>query len=111
MATNHVQRGTHLTLPAPAGGVVSGSGYLIGAIFGVAQVSAAAGEDVTFAVTEVWDLPKVAGTAFAIGDVLYWDATAGNLTKTSSGNTKVGAAVAAAGSAATVGRVRLNGTV
>lgn len=41
----------------------------------------------------VSNAPKASGAAWAIGDALYWDATAKNLTKTSSGNTLCGFAV------------------
>ncbi len=40
--------------------------------------------------------PKVAGTAFAPGDKAYWDPAAGNMTKTTSGNTLCAMCVEAA---------------
>ncbi len=40
--------------------------------------------------------PKVNGTAFAPLDKCYWDAAAGNMTKTTSGNTLAGICVEAA---------------
>lgn len=43
----------------------------------------------------VSNAPKAAGAAWAIGDALYWDATAKAFTKTTSGNTLCGFAVEA----------------
>ena len=43
----------------------------------------------------VSNAPKASGAAWSIGDALYWDATAKNFTKTSSGNTLCGFAVEA----------------
>lgn len=59
-------------------------------------------------VTGVFELPAVSGTAFNVGDQLYWDAGAGNLTKTSSGNTPAGWAIEAKASAATTARTKIN---
>lgn len=95
-------------LPAPAGGILSGEGALIGSFFGVAVKSAAAGELTPFFVTEVYTLPKAAG-AVAIGAKLYWDATNKVVTTTASGNTLIGAATEAALSGDAVATVRLNG--
>ncbi|WP_277657200.1 DUF2190 family protein [Seleniivibrio woodruffii] len=38
----------------------------------------------------VYEIPAVTTTAFAQGDVLYWDNTAKKLTKTSTDNTRAG---------------------
>lgn len=105
---NHVQPGNTLTLPAPAGGITSGAGALIGSIFGIAAKDAAAGELVAFCVTEVWTLPKAAG-AVTVGAKLYWDATNKVVTTTASGNTLIGAATEAALAGDAVATVRLNG--
>ena len=51
------------------------------------------------------------GQAFAVGDAVYWDDTNKRMTKTSSGNTLVGAAMAAKLTAATTIRLRLHGFV
>ena len=47
------------------------------------------------------------GQAFAVGDAVYWDNTNKRMTKTSSGNTKIGYAVLAALTTDVVIRVRL----
>ena len=64
------------------------------------------------ALVGVFDLTMVGSQAWSAGDPIYWDNTAKNCTKTTSGNTKIGVAVAAVDSAAgsTIGSVRLNGS-
>ena len=108
MATNFVQRGNTLTIPAPAA-VQSGSVVIAGAIVGVAQIDADLGADVDVDTVGVWDLPKVSALAVSLGDVIHWDAAAGLANKTASGNTKLGVAVAAAANPSGTVRVRLSG--
>lgn len=50
----------------------------------------------------VTEAPKAASQAWAVNAALYWDATAGNFTTTSTGNTLCGHVGEAADSAATV---------
>jgi len=78
-----VQPGNAVSIPAPAGGVVSGRAYVIGALAGVAAVSAAAGETFALNVTGVYALPAKAGAAFAVGDVAYLDNADGTVTDAS----------------------------
>jgi len=106
---NFVQPGHYLDLVAPSGGVVSGTAYLIGALLVVAQHSAAEGDGFVGVPDGVFTLPKKSTDTPGQGAALYWDNTAKELTTTASGNTKVGAAVKAAGSGETTVVVRLNG--
>jgi len=108
---NYVQPGKTITLTAPYA-VASGDGLLVGAIFGVAAGIAALGEPVETALVGVFDLKKVGSQAWAVGDKIYWDNTAKEATKTTTGNTLIGVATEAVGggSGDTVGRVRLNGS-
>lgn len=106
---NYVQSGNIVTLAAPAGGVKSGGGVLVGALFGVAAYDADEGVEVETQLVGVFDMPKATG-AVAAGAKLYWDSTAKNLTTTASGNKLVGAALLAAGSGEATVRVRLDGT-
>lgn len=100
---NFISSGADIQIPAPSGGVVGGNIILMGTLPGIVNTTAAQGELVTVSLRGAFsDVPKVSGTAFTTGDKLYWDATAGNLTKTASGNTYVGYAYADAASAATV---------
>lgn len=95
---NFVQEGRTLTIPAPAGGLFSGSMVKVGALFGVAAADAAEGDDVAVSVEGVFALPKAAADAVALGDALHLSAD-GVLTRTGAGNARVGYAAepAAAG--------------
>jgi predicted RecA/RadA family phage recombinase len=101
---NYVQPGETLTLIAPTGGVKSGDGFLVGAIFAVAAYDAAAGTDVEGSTIGVFDLPKDA-SVIAQGQSVYWDNVAEKITTTATANTLVGKAVVAAGGSATTARV------
>ena len=105
---NYVEKGDTLTLTAPAT-LTSGSGALVGAIFAVASDDAASGATFEGVTTGVFDLAAATSQSWTVGAAIYWDNAAKNCTTTSSGNTKIGVAVAAKGASDTVGRVRLNG--
>jgi predicted RecA/RadA family phage recombinase len=105
---NYIQPGNNLTLVATAA-VVAGQGLLVGSLFGVVQGAAAIGAEFVLCRQGVYELPKTAGTAWAVGDKLYWDDTAKEVTKTVGSNKLIGVAVAVAASAATVGEVLLDG--
>jgi predicted RecA/RadA family phage recombinase len=92
---NYVRDGDRIPLIAPVGGVVSGLGYLTGALFGVAVGSAAAGAEYTAQIEGVVTLPKGAGVAISQGALVYWDNTNRVVNVTASGNTKIGYAAAA----------------
>ena len=107
---NYVQRGDVLTVTAPAN-VASGAGVVIGSLFGVAQRAALSGEQVEIVTKGVFTMPRATGggTAWAVGDRLYWDATNGVLTKTASSHKLVGVAVAVAADGDATGRAYLTG--
>ena len=105
---NFVQPGQTVTLTAPAA-LASGEAFVVGAIFAVATDAAANGAEVEAARQGVFDLPKATGAAWVQGDRLYWDNTAKNVTKTATSNTFIGAALKAAASGDTIGRVLLHG--
>ena len=111
---NYVSDGDIVTVVAPAGGVITSQGVLIGAMFGVAESTAAEGDPVAVFVEGIVDLPKAAG-AIAAGAKIYWDDTA-KLVTTDPGtapapaNTAIGVATLAALTADVLARVRLNGS-
>lgn len=71
---NFQKSGETLTLTAPAGGVISGNGYLIGAMFVVATATVAATLPFEGLTEGVFTLPKVAGEgALVEGKPVYWD--------------------------------------
>ena len=106
MAQNFVQTGDVIDHVAAAI-LTSGTPILIGSIVGVPLADAAIGETVSVALEGVFTLPKATGTAWAIGDKLYWDDTAKKFTKTSGSNTPSGYAAAAAASGDATGNVLL----
>lgn len=105
---NFIQPGDIVTIPAPAD-VASGAGVLAGTLFGVAEIDAVSGDDVSIATTGVFDLAKVSAQAWTVGAAIYWDNTAKLATTVATSNTLIGKATAAAANPSAVGRVRLDG--
>lgn len=106
---NYVQPGKIVTVIAPAD-VTSGSGLLVGSLFGVCTTDAKSGEDVEVQTVGVFELPKTTSQAWAAAwAAIYWDNSTKKLTTTSSGNTKVGVNMKAQGANDAVARIRLNG--
>lgn len=58
--------------------------------------------------SELTKVDKAASEAWVVGDKVYWDDTAKDLTKTSTGNTLTGYVVRAAASADTTGYIHWN---
>lgn len=107
---NYIQPGDTLGFTAPAGGVVSGNGVLVGDMFGVAAVSAAVGETFQLKTTGVFDLPKTSAQAWSEGQKLYWSSANSEVSTTATGNKLIGVATEVAVNPSSLGRVRLNGT-
>lgn len=105
---NFISQGNTLTITAGTN-VASGDGVLVGSLFGVAAGDIANGAEGVITLTGVYDLPKVASQAWAVGDLVYWNGTA--CTKTAGTDKLIGVAVApvAGGANDKIGRVRLNG--
>lgn len=104
---NFIELGDVITITAGAT-ITSGQLVIAGSLFGVAQKSVASGEQVAVKIGGVFEFAKVSAQAWTVGALIYWDATAGNMTTTSTSNTLVGVAAAAAANPSAVGRVRLN---
>jgi predicted RecA/RadA family phage recombinase len=103
------QKGDVLDLTAPydiAASTTFNPGFKVGSIIGVTS-SAANGTTFEGHVTGLHVVAKATGAAWSQGDTLYWDDTAKNFTKTSSGNTKAGYAALAAASGDAIGSIRL----
>lgn len=107
---NYVQAGDILDLIAPAGGVVSGGAYVHGQAFAIASATAAEGETYAGVIEGVVSLPKATG-AITEGGLLYWDATAKNVTTTATSNKKIGYATAAQASGDASVNVKLVPTI
>ena len=94
---NYVQPGDSLALAVPyAGGVTSGQGVLVGALFGVAAVDGVQNAVIEAQTQGVFDLAKEPALAITAGARLFWDNTNRRLTTTATGNFCVGLATQAA---------------
>ena len=106
---NFVQAGKTVTVTAPAGGILSGDGVLVGYLFGVAATSASAGQDTEIATEGVFNLPLAATSSLSVGDRAYWDPAAKAVTATAGTLRRIGVAVAATGTGSPSARIRLDG--
>ena len=104
---NKFGNGEVITVTSPSGGTTTGVGVLIGSLFGLAVDTSNAGDTIAIETEGEFDHTSDTGTAWAVGDTLYWDNTNKRLTKTSSGNTKVGYCTNVKASGATTGRINL----
>lgn len=106
---NFVQEGDVVTLTAPSGGAVAGTGELIGSLFVVPLFSAAEGAKFEGQVTGEVTHAKTSAQAWTEGAKIYWAAGSSVMTTTSAGNTLVGVAAAVANNPSATGKVRLDG--
>jgi len=109
-----ISSGKLIDITAPSGGCTSGVGVLIGKLFGIALLTVIAGDITPIDTEGCFDHAAEgagSGQAWGVGDVVYWDNTNKRLTKTSTDNTRVGVAVEVKATAATTGRLRLDGVV
>ena len=104
---NFVKSGDNLTLAAPYD-VLSGGGFKVSNVFGVAANDTLSGNNVECEVEGVYDLAKDA-SVFAQGDLAYWDDSAKKVTSTVGSNLLIGAVEVAAATGAAVVRVNLFG--
>ena len=109
MASNFIQPGSVVSILAPYDRT-SGQGVLRVSLFGVALGTSLSGIALEIQTDGVWDITKATGIAFAVGDPVYWDDSAKNVTDSSTGNTLIGVAMAIEGTGDTTARVRLNGS-
>lgn len=100
---NFIAPGKTISVITPAGGYLSGSGYVIGSMFGVANLTTAEGQKNELSTEGVFSLPG-AGDAFADA---FFDSADGTITDASaSGLYKIGVIV---GIGADTVEVRLDG--
>ena len=104
-----IQNGNVISVTAPAGGVTSGQGLLVGSLFGIASRDAQEGESMEIATAGVYELTKDAATVISHGDRVAWDDTAREIALPGVGLYPVGIATLAAGDGATTVTVRLDG--
>lgn len=111
---NFVQPGNVIEVPSASAAVDSGQVVVIGAHIAIANHGAEIGEPYNATLDGVYEVPKVAGSAWTLGLPLMWDASAAAFTVVgtpATGDVTAGGATAfvAALSAATTGYVRLAG--
>ncbi len=105
---NLIQKGDVVTVTAAAVGT-SGSGLLLGRLFGVLSADVEVAAEVEMALTGVYTLPKTEAQAWVFGAAVYWDDTTKLCTTTVGSNVKIGHALASAANPSTTGIVRLSG--
>lgn len=111
---NFIKPGKTMTFTAPAGGVVSGSAYIIGALLVIANNTVAAGLPFEGETEGVFSLPKAGTQAWTEGQAVYWDNTAKVFSSAATAGfyrAGVAAAAVAGGAGDTTGQVRLTGEV
>ncbi len=106
---NFIHNGSSITVAAPAGGVTSGSGVIVGSLFGVAATTATEGEALTIATVGVYELPKPTTTSFASCSVVSFNVATRQCAAPGSGKYPIGVATEAADNGAATVKVRLNG--
>ena len=105
-----IQRGDCLTVPAPAGGTLSGELYKVGSIIGVAATTEIATAPVVLKLDGVFGLAKTSAQAWAVGDLLFMNTSTRVLTNVSAtGLVLVGVATEVAANPSATGACRLNG--
>lgn len=109
MATTYRYEGESVPYVGPTGGKSSGNVQVVrsgtSGMIGIWEDDVAAAATGTLAVTGVHELTSDTGTAYAVGDILYWTGT--TLTKTSTGNTRAGVCWAAKVSGGTTALVNI----
>lgn len=73
--------------------IAVGEVIVLSTFCGIAETDIPVGEMGAVAITKIWEVPSVSGTVFAVGDILYWDATAKKATKTATNNTHLGVCI------------------
>lgn len=107
---NYKQPGLTMTYTAPAGGVTTSLGYLIGALFVVAKSTVAAGLPFEGVTEGVFTLPKTITEGDLVeGQPVYWDVANAKFSIDPSLGLPIGTMATAALTAATTGDVRLHG--
>lgn len=110
MAQNHIEEGEAMPYTnATAADIASGEVVVVGDRVFVALGDIAVGASGSLATCEVWELPKKAATAFGQGDVVYWDATPGEITDVALDGVPAGYAFADAAAGDATIQVKLNG--
>lgn len=111
MATNFIQAGNVVTVPAPSA-VASGDVVIVGSLVGIAAGDAASGADLDLALTGIYELPKVAVDAVTAGAPIFWTGSLATTADDDGGDPaedlpRIGTAVEAAATSTGTVKVRL----
>lgn len=106
---NFLHEGILITAPAPEGGILADSGFVVGNIFGVACYSADEGMPVELSTTGVYRLPKAPAAVITVGALVSWDISGKEVTTPGAGHYPIGVAIEEAGNGDTSVAVRLDG--
>ena len=87
--------------------VAAGDVIPLGGMCAVAILGGSTGDTIPAHLEKVWIVDCKSDDAIAIGDLLYWDNTNKELTKTETNNTRFGRAVSAAGDGVTTVKAKL----
>lgn len=101
-----INKGRAIEITA-GGNIASGAPVKVGSLVGIASNTYVSGDTAVIWLEGTHFINKTASQAWTAGVLLYWDATAGSFTTTSSGNTLAGYAYADAASADTTGYILL----
>ncbi len=104
---NWIAPGEVVTLTAPGGGVVGGTGVLVGALFVIPSVTAAAGAKFTGHVVGLVSHAKVSTEVWTEGQRLYWNAGLSQVTSVATAGMFIGVAAEAAANPSATGKVLL----
>lgn len=107
---NFIQSGDTITLHAPYD-TTSGSGVLVGSIFGIACNDALVGTEVELKLTGVFNMLKVVTETWAPGTLVYWSEATKLVTSEPKDNYLIGVAIHASSNPSSTGTVRLNGAL
>jgi predicted RecA/RadA family phage recombinase len=103
---NYVAKGDIIDLVA-AGAITSGTPVVMTDVVGVPLISGVSGDTIPCAVEGIYELTKLTGEAWTLGQKVYWDPGAVKCTTTAGALKQIGNASAAALSGDVIGRVKL----
>lgn len=107
---NYIKPGETIGIIAPHD-LKSGEFVKVGALSGVAQGAALAGEEVNIVRKGVFVLPKLAAQAWGLGAAIYWDAAESECTTVDTDNDLIGAVAVPAADPSETGQVLLDGVI
>lgn len=104
---NYMQKGSRLEYTATTD-ITSGTCLAVGDRVGIACADISTGATGVLVMEGVFELPKLSTDDIGQGVVVYFDANAGNITLSGTGNTCAGFAFTAAGTGTTTVQVKIN---